>query len=282
MRNFLKPIVCCSMLFSATFVMAEETFDINTPVHEVHGEIITLGHLILVYEDLPEEYKSLPGDQLFDGISDQLIRQTLLSQMLDKEDSQRIKAELENDRRIYRATKAMEKLISQSVTDEALRAYYKEKYVDSPPVTEYNASHILVETEEEALNLITKLEEGADFAELAQSYSTGPSGPSGGALGWFGKNRMVKPFETAVIAMEKETISSPVKTDFGWHVIRLNDTRSVGSPDYEKVKDTLKGELEERTITEHLDALLKEDGVFTFEQENFDKALIKNSALLEK
>lgn len=281
MRKFLKPLLSCTALVAALPLAAENTIDANTPIHDVNGEAITLGHMILMYETLPEQYKSIPIDQLFEGIGDQLVRQTLLSQMLDEEDSQRTKISLENDRRLHRAQAALGKLIEENVTQEALKAAYDEKYANSPPKVEYNASHILIETEEEALNLIKRLNEGADFAELAMAHSTGPSGPNGGNLGWFGEGRMVPSFEKAVVEMEKEAISGPVKTDFGWHVIRLNDTRTIGAPAFEDAQASLREELEQKVVDERLDALLEGDGVFTFEYNNLDPNLMTNSDLLD-
>ena len=113
------------------------------------------------------------------------------------------------------------------------------------------------------------------------AHSTGPSGPNGGNLGWFGEGRMVPSFEKAVVEMEKEAISGPVKTDFGWHVIRLNDTRTIGAPAFEDAQASLREELEQKVVDERLDALLKGDGVFTFEYNNLDPNLMTNSDLLD-
>ena len=85
------------------------------------------------------------------------------------------------------------------------------------------ASHILVQTEEEAKDLLQKIEEGADFGELAQEYSLCPSKRDGGDLRFFGKGMMVKPFEDAAFSMKKGEISEPVQTQFGWHLIQLTD-----------------------------------------------------------
>lgn len=121
-------------------------------------------------------------------------------------------------------------LINKKTTEEALsdddvRAKYDEQ-VASGSLREYKARHILVEDEEAAKALIKRLDDGEDFAELAKTESTGPSGPNGGDLGWFGEGRMVEPFFNATVALEPGAHSSePVQTRFGWHVIKLEETR---------------------------------------------------------
>lgn len=111
------------------------------------------------------------------------------------------------------------------ITDEQVQAAFEERLNDGT-AREYKARHILVETEEAAKAVIAKLDEGADFAELAKTDSTGPSGPNGGDLGWFGEGRMVQPFWDATVALESGSYSTePVQTQFGWHVILLEQTR---------------------------------------------------------
>src|SRR5690606_27065309 len=130
-------------------------------------------------------------------------------------------------------------------------AAYDARYGSATPETEYKASHILVETEEAAADLVKQLADGADFATLARDNSTGPSGPNGGDLGWFGTGMMVKPFEDAVVALEPGEIAGPVQTDFGWHVIKREETRLKDAPDFAAVKDELADELQRKTVEAH-------------------------------
>ena len=137
---------------------------------------------------------------------------------------------------------------------EILEAY-REQMALAPPL-EFKASHILVETQSQALDLISKLEDGADFAELAKENSTGPSGPNGGDLGWFSANQMVAPFSQAVAALENGAFSkAPVQTQFGWHVILRVDSRESTPPTLESVRDVVKQRVEQDKLQEYLQNL---------------------------
>ena len=137
---------------------------------------------------------------------------------------------------------------------EILEAY--EQQVTRAPTLEYKASHILVETQSQAIELISELEGGADFAELAKEKSTGPSGPGGGDLGWFSPNQMVKPFSDAVAAMENGAFSkTPVQTQFGWHVILRVDSRESTPPTLESVRDVIKQRVEQEKLQKYLQNL---------------------------
>ncbi len=234
---------------------------VDTVVARIGDHEITMGHVIVVRQQLPQQYAQLPDDVLFSGIVDQLVDQYLLSSQVDEADlALPLALRIENERRAILATSEIGRVIEAAVTEEDIQAAYDEAYGDVEPTQEYNASHILVETEEEAAELVTELEGGADFATLAQERSTGPSGPNGGELGWFGKGSMVPEFENEVISLEVGTVSAPVKTDFGWHVIRLNETRDVPPPALEQVQGELVGELNQKAIADRIAALRDETG----------------------
>ncbi len=125
------------------------------------------------------------------------------------------------------------------VTKADARAFYDEQMKLRKPQPEMRARHILVKTEDEAKAIVKELEGGADFAELAKKKSTGPSNVRGGDLGYFGEGQMVPAFSAAVSAMKKGEISKPVKTRFGWHVIKLEDKRLRPAPAFEDVSDEI-------------------------------------------
>ncbi len=275
--NFLAGLaIACAV---ALPVSAQEV-SADTVVATVNGTDITVGHLILMRDALPEQYKSLPDDVLYDAVLNQAIQQTLLAQTVSEE-SRAIRLRLENERRSLMAGTAIERLVRASLTDEALRAAYDERFANAEPTREYNASHILVATEEEARALIEQLENGADFAELAKEKSTGPSGAQGGSLGWFSKGMMVQPFEDAVIKMEPGTISEPVQTQFGWHVIKLNDSRVKAAPTLDEVRADLADEIQKKVLKKALEELTAKADVVRPDSLEIDPATLRDTALLD-
>jgi len=130
-------------------------------------------------------------------------------------------------------------LENSPVTDDEIKVIYDEQYAGKTK-QEFKARHILVKTEDEAKALIKQLDGGADFAQLAKEHSTGPSSSAGGDLGWFEKDMMVKPFADAVASMSNGThSSSPVKTQFGWHIILREDAKDLGAVELAQVKDDI-------------------------------------------
>ncbi|MGH1369977.1 MAG: peptidylprolyl isomerase [Maritimibacter sp.] len=227
----------------------------STVVATVNGEEITIGHVISARQGLPEQYQSLPAEVLFTGLIDQLIQQTVLGQTMD-ELSTRAEIQLENERRALIATEVIDDVASKAVTEEKIQAAYDAEFVDAEPTEEWSAAHILLETEEKAAE-ITELAkaEGADFAALAKEHSTGPSGPNGGDLGWFSTGMMVAPFETAIADMSKGEVVGPIETQFGWHVIKLNDVRTKGAPPLEVVREELVTRIQTDAVQEALETL---------------------------
>lgn len=220
----------------------------DTVVATVNGVNITLGQMIALRENLPEQYLTLPDDVLFTGIMDQLVQQEILSQAAG-DLSLRDQANLENDKRGYLSGVVISKAVSGVVTDEALQKAYDDKYANAPAAKEFNAAHILVDSEEKAVELKKQLDEGADFAELAKANSldTG-SGAAGGELGWFGLGMMVKPFEDAVLAAEVGKVTAPVKSDFGWHLVLVKETRDAAKPAIDDVREELAAEIENAAV----------------------------------
>ena len=277
-KSLILPFVAASLL--AGGAVAEE-ITADTVVATINGTDITIGHMIVLRDGLPEQYRQLPDDVLYDGILEQLVQQTLLSQNYQGSDYA-INLRTENEERRLRASQAIDVAISTSVSDEALSALYAEPFADLDPDREFNASHILVDSLEEAEALVEQLGSGADFAELARENSTGPSGPNGGQLGWFGAGMMVKPFEEAVMAMEVGTVSEPVQTQFGWHVIRLNETRLQDAPTLEDVRDQLIEELQQEAVAATLEQLENAADISMNELPDIDPSILSDTSLVKR
>ncbi|MEM7490952.1 MAG: peptidylprolyl isomerase [Pseudomonadota bacterium] len=259
---------------------AAQAQDATTVLATVNGTDITLGHLIAMRERLPAQYQQLPDEVLYQGMLDQIIQQQVLADAAEADLSETNRIGLENERRAFLAGRIIDGVAGQPIDEAALQSLYDERYTDAESEPEFNASHILVETEAEAREIISELEGGADFAELARERSTGPSGPSGGELGWFGRGQMVPEFEAAVEGLEPENVSEPVQTQFGWHVVRLNERRDSEAP----ALDAVRGELENELRTEAVDAeLARLEGQAEVErlEVEIDPALIRDTDLLE-
>lgn len=168
----------------------------------------------------------------------------------------RIKAQIELQRRgILAQAVAADFLDNNQASEEEVLSAYKEQTALAPPL-EFKARHILVEAQGEATGLIAELDGGADFAELAKTKSTGPSGANGGDLGWFGPNQMVAPFSQAVAQLEDgEFTKAPVQTQFGWHVILREDSREAQPPTLESVRDVIKQRVEQEKLQKYLQDL---------------------------
>ena len=226
----------------------------ETVVAKVGETEITIGHMIALVASLPPEQQQMPANILFEGVLERLIQQEAVSQSVDTV-ATLTELQMENERRSLVASARINELAEGiEVTEEEIQAAYDRRFADFTPSKEFNASHILVETEDEAKAIIEELNGGADFAEVAKVKSTGPSGPNGGSLGWFGQGAMVPPFEAAVMALEVGAISPPVQTQFGWHVVKLNDTRVPEAPDLAQVQ----GELEQEVWRDELRAAIDE------------------------
>lgn len=133
-----------------------------------------------------------------------------------------------------------------AASDEAMHKLYDEAIKQIGDEQEVHARHILVESEDEAKAVLAELKKGADFAELAKKKSKDPGAAEGGDLGYFGKDQMVPEFAEAAFKLEKGQLSEPVKTQFGWHIIRLEDKRNRKPPSFEQVKDQLETYLTRR------------------------------------
>ena len=219
----------------------------KTVLVSVNGEDITVGNIISFQSRLSDQYQSMEDSVLFDGILKQLIQQTILSQKVNIH-SDRIKYALENQTRAFLSTELVGKLSEIEVIESEIESLYVKFSTDIERKKEYNASHILVETETEAKELLLRLKNGADFSELAKTYSTGPSGAQGGNLGWFGQGAMVPTFENAVIKLKIDELSVPVQTQFGWHLIKLNDVRKTPVPTIAEVRKELITEIKKKKI----------------------------------
>lgn len=225
------------------------------------GEVeITLGHAIALRDQLPPQFAAVPAATLFPAIVDQLIEQELLRQFKGDDLNRRQRVTLENEVRNFAANAALGEAAEAALSEEAIAEAYEgfaAEFAEGEPITEYNAAHILVRSEEEIEAVVAELEEGRPFAELAREHSIDGSAQAGGELGWFGEGVMIPAFEEAVMALEPGEVSDPVETQFGWHVVQLIDRRDAQVPPIEEVREDLADQIQReaaRALIEELRA----------------------------
>lgn len=221
----------------------------------VNGESITVMDRQTQNEQFVARGQQATQEQVLDElVSLELMRQEAIKQGLDK--SPRMESEMKIMRaRVLANTLLNEFTSTVDLSDEALREEY-ERQVEQAKVFEFNASHILLEDEAKAKEIITELDGGADFAETAKKYSTGPSGANGGDLGWFEAGAMVPEFSAAAAELEIGKYSAaPVKTEFGFHIIKLADKRAVAPQPFDVVKDQVQGIVMRNKVAEYVDGL---------------------------
>lgn len=260
---------------------AQEEITKDTLVATVDGVELTIGHVIALRGRLPAQYQNMTNEVLFPAIVDQLVQQVILMNALKTQMDNRMELALENEARAFMAAEMMARISERQISEEELQAAYAERYDGEIPAQEYEASHILVETEAEALDLVKTLADGADFAELAKEKSTGPSGASGGSLGWFGKGAMVPAFETAVVGLAVGEVSAPVETQFGWHVIRLNELRDIPIPTLEEIRPQLISEMQQAAVQAEVQRLTDAAQVARSDVD-IDPAVIRDVSLFEQ
>ncbi len=231
---------------------------------DTSGEYAKVNDVVITKNDFEQFAKSKraaqPDANFPDvAIADEMIATELLRQeavnagIAERADIiQQIKLQESN---VLINTLMTEKFADLSFTDEELKAEY-DRLVGLSSANEFKARHILLPDEDAAKAIIEELKSGADFAELAKQKSQGPSATTGGDLGWFKAESMVPPFAEAVAAMQKGSYSdNPVKTRFGYHVILLEDTRSVEQPAFDDVKQDIQRNLTRKTIEEYVEDL---------------------------
>ncbi|AYD02688.1 peptidylprolyl isomerase [Neorhizobium sp. NCHU2750] len=200
--------------------------------------------LDLAIQNLDPQLAQLPEDQkqvaaLSGAIDVKLLASGALAEGIDKTDAFKKRMAYIGDRELHNAY--FREHVVDATTDAEVKARYDKEIAAMPKQQEIKAAHILVKTEDEAKAIIAKLDKGEDFAKLAKENSQDSNKDDGGELGWFGPGRMVPEFEQAAFALDKgQYTKTPVKTQFGFHVIKVEDKRDAAPPAFDQVKDQVK------------------------------------------
>lgn len=237
----------CSSADETPQAQNEVQSTVGEPIVEVDGQSVTREELEFHMQRRTQGQSENDRQALLG----ELIELTLLARQAEQQalhEEAEVAAAIENLRKRILAQAIVEQVRQREVSAEDLQAAYDKRYAGERP-QEYRASHILVDDQGTAQQLLVQLQQGGDFTELARQHSAGPTGENGGDLGWFQPEQMVQPFAEAVQKLEPGKVTpEPVQTQFGWHVIRLEDVRAVEPPELSKVENELRQELVQSRI----------------------------------
>ena len=273
-------LVTIFLIFYSQKIYSQDSLSADTPFVEVNGKVIKFGSAIIAFSKIQQSNINFDQKTIFSQIVQQLVNEELLSQKIEKENQLTLLA-LEHEKRSAKAAQMVSKILKNFPSDELVNSAYQNLTDQLKGSLEYNASHILVKEEDQAKNILKDLNEGKDFADLAKKHSVGPTAKNGGNLNWFDLNTMVPEFSTALMVLSEGDVSQPVKTKFGWHVIKLNETREKKIPSLEKVRPQLVQNLRQRKINDYLNSL-NQNSEINFLQKNINPNEITNLQLLEK
>ncbi|WP_334194029.1 peptidylprolyl isomerase [Pararhodobacter sp.] len=280
--RFAAAAVLLSVL--AAPALAQDAPTAATVIARVGETEITLGQAIALRAQLPQQFAQVPDETLFPALVEQLIEQELLAQAQAGDLSLRDQLMLQNETRNFLANAALVEVATAAVTDESVQAAYDAfvaDYAQGEPVTEFHAAHILVRSEEERDQVVAALAEGRDFAEVAREFSADGSAQQGGDLGWFGPGVMIPEFQAAVEALEPGQVSEPVQTRFGWHVVKLLETRTASAPTLDQVREDLVTQIQREATRAYIEDLRAASTAENL-SEGMDPALLSQSTLLDE
>jgi peptidyl-prolyl cis-trans isomerase C len=230
----------------------------NDPVvARVDGEEIRLSDLAAAAGELPEELRAAPTQMIYPLLLDQMIAGRAVTAAarrarLDQEPEVRARIRRAEEQELQQAWLTRE--ITSRIDDAALRARYQREVASRPAEEEVRARHILVPTESEARAALAEVRGGADFMAVAQRRSTGPGAREGGDLGFFRRGDMVPEFAEAAFALQAGQVSeNPVRSPFGWHVIKVEERRTAAPPPFEEVAQALRQQMMEAEVTAAVD-----------------------------
>ena len=216
----------------------------------VNGQTIMESDIRAYYDDLPQRFRQVPFEQIRSQLMERMIDQSMIANAARKEgflNRPAVKKRIASiTERVLNEAYVSDKMAAV-VTDSMVKDEYQISIALEKKSEEVKARHILVKTKKEAMAVIAELKGGADFAKVAKAKSTGPSSRSGGDLGYFGFKQMVPPFSKAAFALKPgDYTTEPVKTQFGWHVIKVEDRRMAGAANFEQASQKIRQELRQK------------------------------------
>ncbi len=250
-KKYFSPIFTAAILafinLGTAIAQDESSPKLPPTALTINGQDFSLNLVGNIISNLPDDIRQQPVDNYYANVIDDIIDTKLSADAaklakIDQNPAVMEIAERAVDRVLAEAWINQE--LDQRITDAVIMEYYQNAKDNAGEAVEIRARHILVDTEEEAKSIIAALDDGGDFAELAKEKSTGPSGANGGDLGYFSKGNMVAPFELASFALDKgDYTKQPVQTQFGWHVIKVEDRRMAEFPPLDEIRGQIRQEV---------------------------------------
>ncbi len=236
----MKIIIRATIGLFALFILVAQAP--NKIIAKVNGISITESEFKLAEEELGAQLQQVPAEQRRVLLLEYLIENHILAAAANEnklQDSDDFKARMDYFRLRAMRDSFYQKNVRAGISDDEVKSFFDQQIGNVKPETEVHARHILVKTEDEAKTIKKEIDGGADFVKLAKEKSTGPSGPQGGDLGYFTRGRMVPEFEQAAFGLKSGSVSEPIKTQFGWHLIKVEDIRTKPLPTLDMLKDRI-------------------------------------------
>lgn len=270
MKHLFAAVLAAIFLSTGPMaVLAQEGKDTENPVVAiVDGYEIRQSYVRAAFQRLSQQYQQVPIDVILPQLIEQLVTNRLMEvagRAMELHNDEAVQQQIRDFEAAAIQQAYLQRKIAEQVTEESIVRVYEETIGSAEGPEEVRASHILVSTEEEGLAVLKALAEGADFAELARKRSTGPTGPNGGDLGYFTREAMAAPFSAAAFSLEIGAIGpDPVKTQFGWHIIKTVDKRRQPPADIEETSARIQDLLTREFITAHMAELRANAEIETF------------------
>jgi peptidyl-prolyl cis-trans isomerase C len=278
-RRALGVLVCVVFLSAPIGMSGSVSWaqDNDPVVARVNGVDIRQSDIAFAEEEIGGNMPSIPPEQKRDYLINYLVDVIVLSQAAEKQklnERPDVKHRLAFDRNRLLMESLLQDAGKSALSDEAEHKVYDEAIKQVKNEEEVHARHILVPTEEEAKAILAQLKAGADFATLAKEKSKDPGAAEGGDLGYFTKDQMVPEFAEVAFKLDKGQLSDPVKTQFGWHIIKVEDKRIKPTPTFEQVKPQIDNYIAHRAQAELVENLRKSATV-----ERLDKPAAPDASL---
>ena len=246
---------------------------------KVNNHVITAQDVLNALNLLPQKIREKPLSDIYPNIVNELINQHLITKQAYKEKfdlNKNIVLLLKKNKDQIIARYWLNNFLDKQVKKDDINLYYNNYVKNFKPSKEFNASHILLKSKEEAFEIIRKLEKKSKFSELAKKHSIGPSGNNDGKLGWFQSGQMVEAFEKAAFNLKKGSITKvPVKTKFGYHVIMLNDIRNSKPKTLDKVEKQIAEKIRKLSLSNLEKKIRENQNITIVDFENVAKKVNK-------